>query len=186
MNKAPWYKSPEMIVGLSALTVSLVAVFVGVYSAYIDRAYARASVWPRLEVYRSDFSDDKFKKFRYGVTNSGTGPAKIEYVKVQYGSKTIKNWVELFSKEELAELQFIQSHLNGRVIPSQNIVEPLIVIEQNNREVFNEFKKTKIDLVNIEICYCSIYDECWATDSKNNSPSEASSCSAQKGEEFLQ
>ena len=48
MTNLPWYKNPEMIVALSALIIGLVTAFTSIYSAYVDREYARASVWPRL------------------------------------------------------------------------------------------------------------------------------------------
>ncbi len=39
-----WYKIPEMIVALSALLISIVMTIVAIYSAHIDRSYARASM----------------------------------------------------------------------------------------------------------------------------------------------
>ncbi len=48
-----------MIIAGSALLVSLITAFVSIYSAFIDRAYARASVWPRLEIFRS-YNDGYF------------------------------------------------------------------------------------------------------------------------------
>ncbi|WP_445768576.1 hypothetical protein [Rheinheimera sp.] len=52
-------RNPEMIIAGSALLVSLITAFVSIYSAFIDRAYARASVWPRLEIFRS-YNDGYF------------------------------------------------------------------------------------------------------------------------------
>ncbi|MCW8108308.1 hypothetical protein OPS25_07355 [Alteromonas ponticola] len=40
----PWFKKPEMMVALSALFIGLITAGVSVYSAYVGRAYARASV----------------------------------------------------------------------------------------------------------------------------------------------
>lgn len=52
-SKRAWYQSPEMLVGLSAVLVSVVALGVGMYSAYIERTSARAAVWPSLMLARS-------------------------------------------------------------------------------------------------------------------------------------
>ena len=84
MDKAPIYRSPEMIIAISALFISIITAVVSIYSAATDRDYAKASVWPRLEIFRS-FSSNK--SFEYGVTNNGTGPALIKYAKVKYDSK---------------------------------------------------------------------------------------------------
>jgi hypothetical protein len=53
MEKIKLYKSPEMLVALSALFIGLLTAVISVYSAYVDREYARASVWPKLELSRS-------------------------------------------------------------------------------------------------------------------------------------
>ncbi len=70
------FKNPEMIIAVSALIVSLITAFASIYSAFIDRAYARSSVWPRLEIHRS--YSDKDSSFSYMVNNKGTGPAVIK------------------------------------------------------------------------------------------------------------
>ena len=86
MDSIKWYKSPEMIVALSALIIGLVTAFTSIYSAYVDREYARASVWPRLEIFRSFNGNSSFS---YGVSNNGTGPALIKYAKIQDGIKLV-------------------------------------------------------------------------------------------------
>jgi hypothetical protein len=117
MDSIKWYKSPEMIVALSALLIGLVTAFTSIYSAYIDREYARASVWPKLEIFRSFNSNS----FSYDVSNSGTGPALIKYAKVQDGSTYIKTWeeIELFKNIR-------QSHISNRTLSPQNSITPVI------------------------------------------------------------
>ena len=63
--KRKWYTQPEMLVAISALITSLVAVVVAMYSAYIDRAYAKASVWPSVIIARSWQSN----RYEYIVLN---------------------------------------------------------------------------------------------------------------------
>ncbi|WKE64583.1 hypothetical protein PVT67_13015 [Gallaecimonas kandeliae] len=164
-----WYQNPEMIVGLSALIVSLVAVFVGVYSASIDRAYARASVWPRLEIYRNYTQKKEDGKeagslLQYGVNNNGTGPAIIKYAKVTLDGKAVKNWADLMKAVAGNANQLNQSQINGRTLPAQQSITAFGTENQPFIKAWfgNEAKRLTIDL-----CYCSIYDECWATDIAN-------------------
>ncbi|MFD2166363.1 hypothetical protein ACFSJY_08790 [Thalassotalea euphylliae] len=181
MDNKSWYKSPEMIVGLSALAVSLVAVFVAIYSAYVDRTYARASVWPRLEIYRS--YSDLAGKFEYGVDNSGTGPAIINSVKISEDGKYIKRWSELGIHKAL-KIPFIQSQINGRIIPPQRTITPIKIDSQNSADALRDFILKKDGTVNIEICYCSIYEECWLTD-RNNKPKPVTQCDISE-DDFIQ
>ena len=80
------FKNPEMIIAASALIVSLITAFVSIYSAFIDRAYARSSVWPRIELARGHNTKSSF---RYIVSNNGTGPALIQYARVTYDGEAI-------------------------------------------------------------------------------------------------
>lgn len=171
MNNNKWYKKPEMIVAFSALLISLVTAIVGIYSASIDRSYARASVWPRLEIYRS-FSD---KKFEYMVTNSGNGPALIKYAVVQYKSNPIKYWGDI---PDLPNL--IQSHLGSRILSPQNSIKPLVYRGEKS-QVFLETDQ----FIDIELCYCSIYEECWLIN-RVNEPKLVNSCIVDESKKFLQ
>lgn len=169
--KSKWYKQPEMIVALSALLISLVTAIVGIYSAYIDRSYARASVWPRLEIFRS-FGGESFE---YGVSNSGNGPALIKYAEVTYKSKPIKYWRDIPKIPN-----FTQSHLSTRILSPQNDIKPLVYTGKQAKEML------AIDqFVKINICYCSIYDECWLT-SRTNEPQPIESCEVEPERAFRQ
>lgn len=166
-----WYKKPEMIVAFSALFLSIITTVVSIYSAYVDRSYARASFWPRVELFRS-FGNDKFS---YGITNSGNGPALIKYAKVQYKSAPIQRWRSIPNLPN-----FTQSHFGTRILSSQNHITPVLY---KGPEV-TKFLSAD-EFVDIEICYCSIYEECWITDRRND-PKPINSCSIKEQERFLQ
>lgn len=92
-----------MLVGLSAAVVSFVGLGIGFYSAYIDRAYARASAWPSVVMGRSMAGE----KFNYNASNQGTGPALIRSVRVGVGNEAVQTW------HELIEALDIKHHLNS-------------------------------------------------------------------------
>lgn len=171
MNSIKWYKSPEMIVALSALLIGLVTAFTSIYSAYVDREYARASVWPRLEIFRS-FDGNSFS---YGVNNNGTGPALIKYAKIKDGSKYIKAWKEIKAFQDI-----IQSHISHRTLPPQNSITPVYY----KGEDVKTFVKADSS-ISIELCYCSIYEECWVID-RSNQPTPVEACSIDNKHMFLQ
>jgi len=166
-----WYKKPEMVVAFSALLISIITAVVSVYSAYIDRAYARASVWPRLELAKSFGS----KNFELLITNSGTGPALIKYAKIEYDGKTIKKWLDIPNIPN-----FTQSTINTRILSSQNTIKPIVYSGERKSDFLNIDKSLAITL-----CYCSIYNECWVTN-KNNNPQEAESCDIREEDKFLE
>jgi hypothetical protein len=171
MNNTKWHKNPEMIVALSALLIGLVTAFTSIYSAFIDREYARASVWPRLEIYRS-FSGDAFS---YGVSNNGTGPALIKYATIRNELKPIKRWGDINVFKNIR-----QSHIGNRTLPAQQSITPLSYKGEGIKSLLEADKQ-----VSIELCYCSIYQECWVID-RGNRPQPVSQCDVKNSEQFLQ
>ena len=178
MDKTPWYKKAEMLIGVSALVVSLVALIVGVYSAYLDRAFARASVWPKVEVH-SIYSSTQ-KKLVYRVTNVGTGPALIEHAIVKYKSKVVKDWDELSLLLGHKSRLFSTEHIGSRVLPALKTIDAIVTEDGKFAETFREAQPD----VNIEICYCSVFDQCWLTNNEDKSTVTAS-CNVDSNNLFL-
>jgi hypothetical protein len=171
MSQAKWYKNPEMIVAFSALMIGIVTAFTSIYSAYVDRTYARASVWPRLEIFRS-FSQGAFS---YGVDNNGTGPAIIKYARIKYEGKPIKEWVDVPAFKDIR-----QSYIGNRTLPAQKSISPVVYKGENTGAILQADKS-----ISIELCYCSIYDECWVID-RENKPLAVEQCSIPDNQKFLQ
>lgn len=171
MTQLKWYKNPEMIVALSALFIGLVTAFTSIYSAYVDRAYSRASVWPRLEIFRSQ----NLNSFSYSIKNNGTGPALIQDVRVLNGTEYIQKWQDIPQFKN-----FLQSHVSNRTLPPQNMIKPVVYTGGSAPEF------TKADeFIQIELCYCSIYQECWIVD-RNNRPTPVEQCEVDEAQQFLQ
>ncbi|MEP0357208.1 MAG: hypothetical protein ABJH06_11425 [Paraglaciecola sp.] len=175
MQDTKWYRKPEMVVAFSALFMSLVTTVVGIYSAYIDRAYARASVWPNLVMYRSAVPTLSFH-----ISNRGTGPALIKYAKINDGENYIKYWKDIPDFPTTT----VQSHIGGMTLPSNESIPAIALHEKSSQEHNQMFRKSMSSLT-IELCYCSIYEECWFIDRNNNTRS-VPSCEISEEQRFLQ
>lgn len=174
------FKNPEMIIASSALLVSLITAFVSIYSAFIDRAYARASVWPRLEIYRSYNDGDKNPYFLYAVTNKGTGPAVIKFARLSSNEQTITKWADYLTLRTGRTVPHGQSHLGSLVLTAGEKLTPMHVADAEAAKVLVEK-----DTLQIELCYCSIYDECWLVD-RANDPTPIAECAVDDRQRFLQ
>ena len=174
MENKSWFQQPEMIVGLSALLVSLVAVGVALYSAYIDRAYARASVWPRLEVGRS-FNPETYT---YLVTNNGTGPAVVKWAVLTLKGEPLAHWRQYMDsivpdeKQDGDVIRYSQSHISTSVLPATKEIK---VMSSDAPELIAMLHQASSD-TELQLCYCSIYDECWTTSWKQPQPIPVSEC----------
>ena len=171
MEKEKWYRNPEMLVAMTALFIGLITAVISVYSAYIDRTYAKASIWPKLEIFRSFGSDS----FQYGVSNKGIGPAIIRSVKVNQGSKYIKRWSEI---PEFTGI--IQYHISRTTLLSGETISPLSYQGDLVTDIL-----ALDDELGIELCYCSVYDDCWIVD-RSNETIEVRNCLIDENQSFLQ
>ncbi|QKX17170.1 hypothetical protein [Microbulbifer sp. YPW1] len=171
MQKEKWYKNPEMLVALTALFIGLITAAISIYSAYIDRAYAKASVWPRVEIFRSYNNNG----FSYGVSNRGTGPAIIEYAKVSSGNHFLKKWAELPEFKNIS-----QSHFSNVILSSGQTINPVKYKGELISDVLTLDKK-----IQIEICYCSIYGDCWIVN-RSNETQPTETCSVSSEQAFAQ
>lgn len=161
LQKAKWYQKSDMIVALSAIVVSVAAVGVGVYSAYIERSFARASTWPHLEVFRSFNYEPAL--YSLLVNNQGTGPAIIHYaILEQDGAQYVSwnAWVE--DQFPVPQSYFTQSHIGSRVLSTGQSVTVFTTTAPDLARAIR-----KADDVNLTLCYCSVYEECWLTDRSN-------------------
>lgn len=165
-----------MIIAGSALIVSLITAFVSIYSAFIDRAYARASVWPRLEISRS-FGDNHFS---YIVSNKGTGPAVIQYAHLTSEARTIRRWPEYLHKITGGKVDHVQSHIGEKVLSDGEQLRPLQITDAEAVKLLAAH-----DNLNIALCYCSIYQECWLVD-RANQPTPVTQCAIDDNQRFLQ
>ncbi|GGW76405.1 hypothetical protein [Alteromonas halophila] len=151
MEKQVWYRNPEMLVALSAIVTSVVAVVVSIYSAYVDRSYARASVWPSIMIAQSHLGSH----LKYVVINQGTGPALIKYARIGTSSNYYPTWRALITDAGFANASYTQAHISSGVVRAS---QEIVAFETRNEDLITALDNV---LVNAEICYCSIYEECW-------------------------
>lgn len=93
------------------------------------------------------------------LINTGLGPARIETVDVSIDGKDVTNWSEVRNILATSEdTQYIYSGLwKGRQIKAG---ETLALIHIKESEVAKGFQQN-YSKVNMKICYCSMYRECW-------------------------
>ncbi|WP_448550068.1 hypothetical protein [Thalassotalea fusca] len=184
MNKKSWM-SPEMVIGLSALVVSLVAVIVGVYSAYTDRTYARASVWPRIELNFHLSNNDDGSAFSINMSNSGIGPAIVKSVQFELNGKHLKTWEELIAVTKLKResINVSTNSISQIVLPADKKIIAL-EIRNGSSKMSGEVMEI-LHPINISVCYCSVYEECWLKERKSP-PKPIEQCALNTEQDFLQ
>lgn len=162
----------EMMVAFSAIFVSIATLFVYMYQARIMQDQLHTSVWPHIEWLYNNGDN----QFVLTVQNNGIGPAIIKDVTMRLDSTDVGSNSELFKKLlGNSNFNFVNSTLMGRVILPGEKVEMVHVFDRDAARAIDSLLlwNSSPHTFEFEICYCSVYDDCWRTD---GTKSVASNC----------
>ena len=169
--------SPEMITAISAVFIGVCAIGISLYETSLIRQAQKGSVWPALGGGYSYNQDG----FSYLLENAGVGPAIIEYILVEVDDEPIETWTEYFDKLNVDIGSYLLTQASGRIISPQSQVDILVIPPQEDiDQIANEQSR-----VNVEICYCSVYDDCWIVNMKERAK-EVSGCNQDGKVIFIQ
>ncbi len=145
----------QVIIGVSAVLVSLCALFVSISQVKLMQEQMHLAVMPRIDI---SFSDNPSENLIIAINNCGIGPAEIVAAKVEYNSVTVAGWEELFrvmTKDSTKLEYFTASKLKNRMLAPMQIF-PILTIPDGNLYKLLKANKEK---VRITIYYKSLYND---------------------------
>lgn len=176
-------------ISLLQTVLAVIGIFTGAVALYAAlnesdavRKQLDASVWPNVEpgtdrwskeavARRDEFAGAEGPMFRFTVLNSGIGPAKIEGVRIRVDGVAQRDWRSVLnalmeSPDAVGPegFRFSTSTLGGRVIPAGEQVNPVTLMGPDAEALIASLDREDSDeRFSLEICYCSVYDQCWLT-----------------------
>jgi hypothetical protein len=174
----------NVIIAVSAVTISLCALVVSLYEVSVMRSDQRASVWPYLDVSISYSADG----FRIQATNNGIGPALIESVQITVDGEPVYDWDEVIERlvgpsSGIDYSNYLVGQFNGEVLPAEG--EMLLFGVPGEWTPIKRQLAEGLSRATWQVCYCSVYGECWTLDSEGASR-EAAVCRPSEDLEFRQ
>lgn len=147
--------SASMVTAIAAGVISLSALGVSLYEAYLMRVDSRAAVMPILETWSFHGGEG----FGIKVANKGIGPALIRSVESSRDGTAATSWPDLYvGVLDGEEPDFSMAMITGNVLLPGEVVT---VIQVEPGESARLLWRSG-DRVLIRICYCSVYEDCWA------------------------
>lgn len=171
MSDKPSARRYDLLAALVATFVSVLALFVSAYSTYWQRQQTRAMTWPRLTERTSGTLDGK-KPFIITLTNGGTGPLEMHSLVVLLDGAPVHDIDDLVKK-----LTALRDPSHGELDASFGLVAGLSAGEQRevihieDEDLARLFAKARYDgteRIQIRACYCSLLDECWRLDDRDD------------------
>ncbi|HET9624297.1 MAG TPA: hypothetical protein VFP84_23150 [Kofleriaceae bacterium] len=170
-----------------ATLIGLLALLVSAYTAHLQRQQLRAQVWPYLSIATANVAPD----IGFHVTNSGTGPARVIAARIRVDHHLVTTWGAVHKAVGgRADSNFIYADLTHAVMSPGKDLTILRPLNAESAPSFVELYLGTQHELGLEVCYCSVLDECWLTASDDDARVTAiggpDDCPIPAGERFKQ
>jgi len=168
----------ETIAALTAIIVSIAALFIAFDQSMVMRAQQHASVWPMVSTTVTLASDEQNYFISIDTKNVGVGPALLNQASFNAQDKPLTDFAELdellLTSEFEGSRQIQSSSLSGVLGAGETRVVLRIdwPVTDKNTSVFRKLAmrfmgENAIDL-DVNLCYCSVFERCWKTQGQSN------------------
>jgi hypothetical protein len=183
----------EWTTAISALVISICSIGIAIYNANIESRLLKANSYPYLIAGVSDSTPDRVDRFIVEFLNNGVGPADERSLKIRLGGQYVTS-VEGFIRaaigpgheDKVAALMLSHLHDNqsNRFIAAKDhaLVFRVDKTPENaaDWDLFDHAVSAKG--LNVEFCYCSVFEECWTV--HNTVRTRAKACVRDEPHEF--
>lgn len=178
------------LIGLVAVIVATVAAFAAIFQTQLMAKHQSISVWPYLQMWAgiAPDADDKsgIDAFSFNFANKGVGPAIIESVDVRYNGKSypsLNGVVYAIAEENGINTNETPLNLSEASVDAGEVVEAgeaRWVVKSSNKRLAAYMGRELYgrQTVEVDVCYCSLYRECWRLIFPSARPEEVERCEA--------
>lgn len=194
-HKGPrWF---DVLITLTLVIISMGSLYVSIHTGETmeklvkqNERLVRASSTPLLQFNHGNAKFDEATKtnrsaLTFSVANVGAGPARIVWFEARYKDKSLPTF------GALGDIVKPQGALTMTMLSTP--IASTLMTAGEERDIFVWNKPPDIDLIGVEtwkrvdaarweleveVCYCSLFDECWTTYAKADVPKPVARCDA--------
>ncbi len=167
----------DLVIALSAITISVISLFVAIEHSHVERQLVAANSWPFLEIEDSNATVTGEKRVSIALINEGVGPAKLETLELFYDGKPVAT-----AKSFMTQCCGIDPHTVGLqindagVIRAGRAIELLVLARTDQNDLYWQRLNRARSHLTYRGCYCSVLDECWINDLQSLKPTPVKIC----------
>ena len=175
----------DLSFGLGALFASFVSLWIAVQNGHDMNRLVQANSLPYLQLYQSTEAADGTPRLALVVSNQGVGPGEIRTAELLVDGKPqpdLDSALAACCGVPARYAAMRTSTLFGRMLrPGENLEYMALPATAGDQAAAKAFKEAMADRIETRICFCSVFDECWATSNKaEGRPTPVAQCSAPK------
>lgn len=173
-----WLKSNHhSVTALTAILVSVVALFVAWDQSRVMRAQQHGALIPIVELGRTLSNDDSGVSVEINIFNEGVGPAFVENVSLMRNGVVVTSAAELVAALPPTTGRS-WGHANGMTLgidESSRLLTLSWAAGEIDTEAFYQMIED-LDEWQVVACYCSVFGRCWLTSMGEGRATRISRC----------
>ena len=157
----------QTILSVVGIFIAVVALYAALKESAAVRQQTAAAVWPFVQMIIEDYDHGDMAGFTMSFVNVGVGPAKVRSLRLEIDGQAIRDWtqaVNILGGDVDANVG--RNFLGGRVLRPEERVDLITTTDPDLARRFQMAIATQGNYVSY--CYCSIFDECWLADSRQD------------------
>jgi hypothetical protein len=176
----------DLIVPVAALFISFVSILIAYHHGQVmkelveqNAKLVQANSLPYVELGFSNGTPTGGIRRKFFAMNSGVGPAKIQSVEIQFDGRPVTNPNELLTAccGGPINTRLLTSTLLGRMLRAGDTITYLDFGKGSETETARKFMAAaKNDRITVDLCYCSVFDECWLLSSRATQTRPVKAC----------
>ena len=167
----------QTVLSVAGVFIGVVALYAALTESEAARKQTAATVWPYLQLEISDYANESAAEFSIAFSNAGVGPAKVRTMELRLAGKLMRDWESVVaSLAGEASPEFGRNFIIGRVLtPGESVT----LVQTHDRALVQAFRQAvAASGTGLRVCYCSIFDDCWLRDSRDEAadPEPVATC----------
>jgi len=180
----------DVVLGVSAVTISLMSLFLAIQHGRVMEKMVEASTWPSMMVGYSTGNPDGTRHITIWATNKGVGPARLDSLEVFHegvAQSDPQGLLKAILKPTDPSRHFpvIESDVLDNVFAPKDWVN-FVDLDPKSYDQ-DDYARIQHALSGLQfrVCYCSVFEECWALDTRKSPRAVATKACAVPPKMFL-
>lgn len=186
-DRKPWHRHFETVGSITAIVIGMAALYASWDQGRVMRDEVRASVWPAVQVEGYVDRFDGGTRIGLKLHNAGVGPARIERITVHHDEDVVADMDALIELMPDGASHAVQV-ATGRIMAAGEIYNPFELRYPASVPLSNvdavELVQALSRSWSIEVCYCSVLDQCWVGGDREVGQREVGTCDDRPGSSF--
>lgn len=170
----------DLLMGLGVLLISAISLWVAVSANRTQERMLAASVWPSLQFGTSNISTEGEPQIAFDLLNRGIGPARIRWAELTHDGRPVRNLREILKQccGHEGESPGFTSGLRQRVLGADEWIQLVRIPREGQPEELWQSLDQARHRMRLRACYCSVLDDCWLLDSREEEAVAVKQCPA--------